>query len=201
MIVNINRRMTLTTYASRTLAKKTRADNRNHVCISKHSSWLKQSATWMQVKQLLDRKWLFGRGRLNERPSVQMGIGKDTQNENQEIWQMMTDRTESNICSSREWLFWIQPCYLQACVDLRYQLSQAQLKRGEAERELRDLNTKTGRQMEKAAQVCLHSTHWFIYVYRSHRLASLGLKRALDTIRWFDHLPHSHRFLRKAVRL
>ncbi|KAK2824492.1 hypothetical protein Q5P01_021667 [Channa striata] len=38
------------------------------------------------------------------------------------------------------------------CVDLRYQLSQAQLKKEEAERELRELNTKTSRQMEKAAQ-------------------------------------------------
>ncbi|XP_022619561.1 serologically defined colon cancer antigen 8 isoform X2 [Seriola dumerili] len=37
-------------------------------------------------------------------------------------------------------------------VELRYQLSQAQLKKDEAERELRELNTKTNRQMEKAAQ-------------------------------------------------
>ncbi|XP_029305320.1 serologically defined colon cancer antigen 8 homolog isoform X2 [Cottoperca gobio] len=37
-------------------------------------------------------------------------------------------------------------------VDLRYQLSQAQLKKEEAERELRELNTKTSRRMEKAAQ-------------------------------------------------
>ncbi|XP_044071392.1 serologically defined colon cancer antigen 8 homolog isoform X2 [Siniperca chuatsi] len=40
----------------------------------------------------------------------------------------------------------------KVCVDLRYQLSQAQLKKEEAERELRELNTKTSRQMEKAAQ-------------------------------------------------
>ncbi|XP_033956362.1 serologically defined colon cancer antigen 8 homolog isoform X2 [Pseudochaenichthys georgianus] len=40
----------------------------------------------------------------------------------------------------------------KVCVDLRYQLSQAQLKKGEAERELRELNTKTSRHMEKAAQ-------------------------------------------------
>lgn len=40
-------------------------------------------------------------------------------------------------------------------MDLRYQLSQAQLKKEEAERELRDVSTKTGRQMEKAAQVRL----------------------------------------------
>ncbi|XP_047458486.1 serologically defined colon cancer antigen 8 homolog isoform X2 [Mugil cephalus] len=40
----------------------------------------------------------------------------------------------------------------QVCVDLRYQLSQAKLKKEEAERELRDLNGKTSRQMEKAAQ-------------------------------------------------
>ncbi|XP_029376512.1 serologically defined colon cancer antigen 8 homolog isoform X2 [Echeneis naucrates] len=38
------------------------------------------------------------------------------------------------------------------CVELRYQLSQAQLKKDEAERELRELNTKTSRQKEKAAQ-------------------------------------------------
>uniref|UniRef100_A0A673BU51 Serologically defined colon cancer antigen 8 n=1 Tax=Sphaeramia orbicularis TaxID=375764 RepID=A0A673BU51_9TELE len=37
-------------------------------------------------------------------------------------------------------------------VDLRYQLSQAQLKKEEAERELRELTTKTKRQIEKAAQ-------------------------------------------------
>ncbi|XP_061601911.1 serologically defined colon cancer antigen 8 homolog isoform X2 [Cololabis saira] len=37
-------------------------------------------------------------------------------------------------------------------MDLRYQLSQARLKKEEAERELRELNAKTSRQMEKAAQ-------------------------------------------------
>ena len=41
----------------------------------------------------------------------------------------------------------------QALVDLRYQVSQAQLKRDEAERELRDLGTKTARLREQAAQV------------------------------------------------
>ncbi|TMS04414.1 Serologically defined colon cancer antigen 8-like protein [Larimichthys crocea] len=40
----------------------------------------------------------------------------------------------------------------KVCVDLRYQLSQAQLKKEEAERELRELSTKASRQMEKAAQ-------------------------------------------------
>ncbi|XP_029926256.1 serologically defined colon cancer antigen 8 homolog [Myripristis murdjan] len=40
----------------------------------------------------------------------------------------------------------------KVCVDLRYQLSQAQLKREEAERELRDLSTNTARRKEKAAQ-------------------------------------------------
>ncbi|XP_033468474.1 serologically defined colon cancer antigen 8 homolog [Epinephelus lanceolatus] len=40
----------------------------------------------------------------------------------------------------------------KVCVDLRYQLSQAGLKKEEAERELRELHTKTSRQMEKAAQ-------------------------------------------------
>ncbi|XP_045926784.1 serologically defined colon cancer antigen 8 homolog isoform X1 [Micropterus dolomieu] len=40
----------------------------------------------------------------------------------------------------------------KVCVDLRYQLRQAQLKKEEAERELRELGTKTSRQMEKAAQ-------------------------------------------------
>lgn len=44
-------------------------------------------------------------------------------------------------------------------MDLRYQLSQAQLKKDEVERELRELNAKTSRQMEKAAQVHLHLTH------------------------------------------
>lgn len=39
-------------------------------------------------------------------------------------------------------------------MDLRYQLSQAALKKQEAERELRELNAKTSRRMEKAAQVC-----------------------------------------------
>ncbi|XP_004551480.2 serologically defined colon cancer antigen 8 homolog isoform X1 [Maylandia zebra] len=40
----------------------------------------------------------------------------------------------------------------KVCVDLRYQLSQAALKKQEAERELRELNAKTSRRMEKAAQ-------------------------------------------------
>ncbi|XP_041645271.1 serologically defined colon cancer antigen 8 homolog isoform X2 [Cheilinus undulatus] len=40
----------------------------------------------------------------------------------------------------------------KVCVDLRYQLSQAQLKKDETEREIRELKTKTSRQMEKAAQ-------------------------------------------------
>ncbi|KAM7408454.1 hypothetical protein PAMA_002263 [Pampus argenteus] len=40
----------------------------------------------------------------------------------------------------------------KVCMDLRYQLSQVQLKKEEAERELRELNSKTKRQMEKAAQ-------------------------------------------------
>ncbi|KAK9541343.1 hypothetical protein VZT92_001396 [Zoarces viviparus] len=40
----------------------------------------------------------------------------------------------------------------KVCVDLRYGLGQAQLKKEEAERELRELHTKTSRQMEKAAQ-------------------------------------------------
>lgn len=51
------------------------------------------------------------------------------------------------------------------CLELRYQLSQAQLKKEEAERELRELNTKTSRQMEKAAQVRLDSTHWIVQIY------------------------------------
>ncbi|XP_034040467.1 serologically defined colon cancer antigen 8 homolog isoform X2 [Thalassophryne amazonica] len=38
------------------------------------------------------------------------------------------------------------------CEDLRYQLSRTQLKKVETERELRELNDKTNRQMEKAAQ-------------------------------------------------
>lgn len=40
-------------------------------------------------------------------------------------------------------------------MDLRYQLSQTQLKKEEAERELRELTKRTSRQMEKAAQVRL----------------------------------------------
>ncbi|XP_070696606.1 serologically defined colon cancer antigen 8 homolog [Pempheris klunzingeri] len=40
----------------------------------------------------------------------------------------------------------------KVCVDLRYQFSQAKLKKEEAERELRELNTKTNRLMENAAQ-------------------------------------------------
>ncbi|XP_040905137.1 serologically defined colon cancer antigen 8 homolog [Toxotes jaculatrix] len=40
----------------------------------------------------------------------------------------------------------------KVCVELRYQLSQAQLKKEEAQRELRELNTKTSRHMENAAQ-------------------------------------------------
>uniref|UniRef100_A0A8C7XZZ9 SHH signaling and ciliogenesis regulator sdccag8 n=1 Tax=Oryzias sinensis TaxID=183150 RepID=A0A8C7XZZ9_9TELE len=39
----------------------------------------------------------------------------------------------------------------KVCVDLRHQLSQAILKKEEAERELRQLNAKTSQQMEKAA--------------------------------------------------
>lgn len=42
---------------------------------------------------------------------------------------------------------------VQVCAELRYDLSQALLKKDEAERELRDSSTKTGRQIEKAAQV------------------------------------------------
>ncbi|XP_067371832.1 serologically defined colon cancer antigen 8 homolog isoform X3 [Channa argus] len=57
------------------------------------------------------------------------------------------------------------------CVDLRYQLSQTQLKKEEAERELRELNTKTSRQMEKAAQ-------------EVERLSSelVGCRQHLDTV-------------------
>ncbi|XP_008427391.1 serologically defined colon cancer antigen 8 homolog [Poecilia reticulata] len=40
----------------------------------------------------------------------------------------------------------------KVCVDLRYQLSNASLKKEEAERELRELKAKTSRQNEKAAQ-------------------------------------------------
>ncbi|XP_075906954.1 serologically defined colon cancer antigen 8 homolog isoform X1 [Nelusetta ayraudi] len=42
--------------------------------------------------------------------------------------------------------------HAKVCVELRYELSQALLKRDEAERELRDVSTKTGRRTEKAAQ-------------------------------------------------
>ncbi|XP_032408448.1 serologically defined colon cancer antigen 8 homolog [Xiphophorus hellerii] len=40
----------------------------------------------------------------------------------------------------------------KVCMDLRYQLSNASLKKEEAERELRELKAKTSRQKEKAAQ-------------------------------------------------
>ncbi|TNN64344.1 Serologically defined colon cancer antigen 8 [Liparis tanakae] len=50
------------------------------------------------------------------------------------------------------------------CVDLRYQLSQAQLKKEEAERELRELNSKSSQRMEKAAQVRLHSTRRLVQI-------------------------------------
>ncbi|CAL8298258.1 unnamed protein product [Merluccius merluccius] len=40
----------------------------------------------------------------------------------------------------------------QMCVDLRYQLSQAVVKRDETQRELRELATKTSRQTERASQ-------------------------------------------------
>uniref|UniRef100_A0A3Q2ZLK9 SHH signaling and ciliogenesis regulator sdccag8 n=1 Tax=Kryptolebias marmoratus TaxID=37003 RepID=A0A3Q2ZLK9_KRYMA len=40
----------------------------------------------------------------------------------------------------------------KVCMDLRYQLNQAKLKKEEAERELRELNAKASRQMEKAKQ-------------------------------------------------
>ncbi|XP_024916303.1 serologically defined colon cancer antigen 8 homolog isoform X4 [Cynoglossus semilaevis] len=40
----------------------------------------------------------------------------------------------------------------QMCVELRHHVSQAQLRKDEAERELRETKTKTSRQMEKAAQ-------------------------------------------------
>lgn len=48
-------------------------------------------------------------------------------------------------------------------VDLRYQLSQALLKKEEAERELRDLTAKTHRQIEKAAQVCCSSNFLIVF--------------------------------------
>ncbi|XP_068184238.1 serologically defined colon cancer antigen 8 homolog [Antennarius striatus] len=41
---------------------------------------------------------------------------------------------------------------IKVCSDLRYQFNQAQVKTEEAERELRELKTKTTKQMEKAAQ-------------------------------------------------
>lgn len=72
-------------------------------------------------------------------------------------WRAFQDKSGSNICSSKDWLLLIRPRHFKVCVDLRYQLSQAQLKKEEAERELRELGTKTSRQMEKAAQVCLHT--------------------------------------------
>uniref|UniRef100_A0A1A8JHK4 Serologically defined colon cancer antigen 8 n=1 Tax=Nothobranchius kuhntae TaxID=321403 RepID=A0A1A8JHK4_NOTKU len=40
----------------------------------------------------------------------------------------------------------------KVCMELRFQLSQAKLKKEEAERDLREINAKASRQMEKAAQ-------------------------------------------------
>lgn len=50
-------------------------------------------------------------------------------------------------------------------MDLRYQLSNASLKKEEAERELRELKAKTSRQKEKAAQVSFHPASEFIVLY------------------------------------
>lgn len=46
--------------------------------------------------------------------------------------------------------------FSKVCVDLQCQLRQAQLKKEETERELRELNSKTSREKESAAQVPLH---------------------------------------------
>lgn len=48
---------------------------------------------------------------------------------------------------------YLKLCCLQVCAELRYELSQALLKKDEAERELRDVSTKKARQTEKVAQV------------------------------------------------
>ena len=45
------------------------------------------------------------------------------------------------------------PLLPQVCGELRYQLSQAQLRREEAERGLRETSSKTSRQVELAGQV------------------------------------------------
>lgn len=47
-------------------------------------------------------------------------------------------------------------------MELRYQLSNANLKKEEAERELRELRAKTDRQKEKAAQVASNFTVLFL---------------------------------------
>jgi len=41
----------------------------------------------------------------------------------------------------------------QVCAELRFLLSQAQLKKEEAEREVRDISSKLGRQLELVEQV------------------------------------------------
>lgn len=44
-------------------------------------------------------------------------------------------------------------CFCQVCAELRFLLSQAQLKKEEAEREVRDISSKLSRQLELAEQV------------------------------------------------
>jgi hypothetical protein len=58
------------------------------------------------------------------------------------------------------------------CVDLRYQLSQAVMKRKETESELRELATKTSRQTERSSQVaqrCLAVSKLSTFLLRTIR--------------------------------
>lgn len=70
------------------------------------------------------------------------------------LWTQHIIKPQTKICGRKQkGPFHSVLCYPQVCVKLRYELSQALLKKDEAEKELRDVSTKTGRQTEKAAQV------------------------------------------------
>ncbi len=49
--------------------------------------------------------------------------------------------------------FKLHVCLWQVCAELRFLLSQAQLKKEESEREVRDISSKVGRQLDLAEQV------------------------------------------------
>lgn len=62
----------------------------------------------------------------------------------------------------------------QVCAELRFLLSQAQLKKEDAEREVRDISSKLGRQLELVEQVreknfnqkfCNSQCYWYKWVF------------------------------------